>query len=153
MEEAAPSLCCLERVITVNDRSFNYSYSAEHRREIEQIKQKYIPREQAENSAERKLGQLKRLDASCESAAQLAGLLLGVGGVLIFGVGMCCILVWQLYLLGVLIAMIGIPMMIAAKPVYDRALKERREKAASEIMRLTEELENGSSTEVRIEQS
>ena len=124
----------------MSERGFNYSYSASKQNEIDRIRQKYLPKQQ--NTEQDKLERLRRLDAGCESAAQIAGLVLGIVGTLVFGLSMCCFLVWGKYILGSLIAIVGIPMMIAAKPVYDRVLAARREKAAPEILRLSAELEN-----------
>ncbi len=120
---------------------FNYSYSANRQAEIDRIKAKYMPEKKSEE--ENKLERLRKLDASCESVAQTAGLVLGIVGTLVFGVAMTCFLVWGQYLLGSLAAVIGIPMIVMAKPVYDKVLRERRAKAAPEILRLTRELENG----------
>ena len=115
---------------------FNYSYSANRQAEIDRIKAKYMPAKKSEE--ENKLERLRKLDASCESTAQV-----GIVGTLVFGVAMTCFLVWGQYLLGSLAAVIGIPMIVMAKPVYDKVLRERRAKAAPEILRLTRELENG----------
>lgn len=124
----------------MNENKFNYNYSAERHEEISRIREKYLPKEQA---AENKLERLRKLDASCESKAQTAGLVLGIVGVLVFGLSMCCFLVWEQYILGSLIAVVGIPMMVLAKPVHDRVLSKARAQAAPEILRLSQELEQG----------
>ena len=127
----------------MNDNKFNYNYSAERHEEVSRIREKYLPKEQQEQAAENKLERLRRLDSSCESKAQTAGLVLGIVGVLVFGLSMCCFLVWEQYILGTLIAVVGIPMMVLAKPVYDRVLAKARAQAAPEILRLSQELEQG----------
>lgn len=124
----------------MNEQRFDYSYNADKQAEIERIKQKYLPRQA--DIEQSKLERLRKLDASCESAAQIAGLVLGIIGTLVFGISMTCFLVWGQYILGTLIAIIGIPMIVMAKPVYDKVLKAKREKAAPEIIRLSEELES-----------
>ena len=127
----------------MNENKFNYNYSAERHEEVSRIREKYLPKEQQEQAAENKLERLRRLDSSCESRAQTAGLVLGIVGVLVFGLSMCCFLVWEQYVLGALIAAVGIPMMVLAKPVYDRVLSKARAQAAPEILRLSSELEQG----------
>lgn len=124
-----------------NENKFSYSYSAPRQEEINRIRDKYLPKEQ--QTEQNKLEQLRRLDASCESAAQIAGLVLGVVGTLVFGLSMCCFLVWESYILGALIAVVGVPMMVLAKPAYDRVLEKKRAQAAPEILRLSHELEQG----------
>ena len=120
---------------------FNFSYSADKQAEINKIREKYIPKQV--DIGQSKLERLRKLDASCESAAMIAGLSTGIIGTLVFGFGMSCFLSLGLYVLGVIIGLVGLPMIILAKPVYDRVLKIRREKAAPEIMRLSAELESG----------
>ena len=120
---------------------FNYTYSADKQAEINRIREKYIPKQI--DIKQSKLDQLRKLDASCESAAMIAGLSTGIIGTLVFGLGMSCFLSMGLYVTGVIIGVIGVPMIIAAKPVYDKVLKSKREKAAPEILRLSSELESG----------
>ena len=61
---------------------------------------------------------------------------------MIMGVGMCCTTVWQgLWLFpGVVIGLIGMAVLAAAYPIYQKTLKKEREKIAPEIIRLTDEL-------------
>ena len=121
------------------ENDFTYTHSAERQQELDRIRSKYVktPASQQED----KMDRLRKLDASCESLAMTAGLCIGIVGTLVFGLGMCCFLVWQLYPLGVILGILSLPMIIAAKPLYDKVLADRREKAAPEILRLTEELE------------
>lgn len=120
---------------------FSYNYSAGRQAEIDKIKEKYLPTKISEQ--ESKLERLRKLDASCEGAAQAAGIGLGVIGTLIFGLGMSLFLSFGYYIFGIVVGVVGIPLIIMAKPVYDKVLKAKREKAAPEIIRLSEELERG----------
>ncbi|EGC04445.1 hypothetical protein [Ruminococcus albus] len=123
------------------NEKFSYNYSAGRQAEIDRIREKYQPT--PVSAQEEKMARLRRLDSSCESAAQVAGLVLGIVGTLVFGLCMCCFMVWHHYVLGVLLGLVGLPMIAAAKPVYDRVLKTMREKNAPEIIRLTDELKGG----------
>ena len=76
--------------------NFNYSYSAERQAEVEAIRKKYLPKEEQED----KMAELRKLDASVGTPGLIASLALGVVSALIFGVGMCCFLVWNLWALG-----------------------------------------------------
>ena len=119
----------------MNER-FHYSYSAETQNEIEAIRRKYLPREEQED----KLEQLRRLDAGVTTPGLIASMALGIASVLIFGVGMCCFLVWNRFALGALLCVVGVVGMLAAPWLYRRLVEKRKQQIAPEILRLTEEL-------------
>lgn len=58
------------------------------------------------------------------------------------GAGMCCVMVWQgmCFIPGIVIGLIGMAVVAAAYPVFQRVIKREREKIAPEIIRLTDEL-------------
>lgn len=114
--------------------SFSYTYSAKQQEEIKNIRDKYMPREES------KMEQLRRLDAGVTQKGTLFSLIIGILSALIFGVGMCCCLVWNLFIPGTVIGVIGIAGIAAAYPVYMRITEKEREKIAPEIIRLTDEL-------------
>ena len=116
--------------------NFEYSYSAEAQREIEAIRKKYLPREEQEN----KMEQLRKLDASVGTRALIASMALGILSALVFGVGMCCFLVWSLWVLGAILCIIGVVGMLVAPWLYRRLVEKRKAEIAPEILRLTEEL-------------
>ena len=116
--------------------SFTYHYSAERQSEIDAIRKKYLPPAEQEN----KLEQLRKLDASLTTGALTASMALGIAGVLIFGVGMCCFLVWRIWALGALLCVAAVIGMLAAPVLYRRLVEKRRQQIAPEILRLTEEL-------------
>ena len=118
------------------NENFNYTYSAERQSEIEAIRKKYLP--QAEQ--ERKMEQLRKLDSSVGTAALAASLALGIFSMLVFGTGLCCFLVWSIYIPGGLLCVAGAAGMLAAPWLYRRLLEKRRQQIAPEILRLTEEL-------------
>ena len=116
--------------------SFTYNYSAERQSEIDAIRKKYLPPAEQEN----KLEQLRKLDASLTTGALTASMALGIAGVLIFGVGMCCFLVWRIWALGALLCVVGVIGMLVAPVIFRRLVEKRRQQIAPEILRLTEEL-------------
>lgn len=116
--------------------NFHYSYSAEKQNEIEAIRKKYLPREEQED----KLEQLRRLDAGVTTPGTIAAMALGIVSALVFGVGMCCFLVWNRFALGALLCMVGVVGMLAAPWLYRRLVEKRKQQIAPEILRLTEEL-------------
>ena len=116
--------------------SFEYNYSAERQSEIEAIRRKYLPQAEQEN----KMEQLRKLDASVGTKALIASMALGIVSALVFGVGMCCFLVWNLWVLGTLLCVVGVIGMLVAPWLYRRLVEKRRREIAPEILRLTDEL-------------
>lgn len=116
--------------------TFEYNYSAKQQKEIKTIREKYVPKE------ENKMEQLRRLDASATKPGTAASIIVGVIGALLFGIGMCCTMVWMgnLFIPGIVIGVAGLLAIAAAYPVYTYITKKQREKLAPEIMRLTDEL-------------
>lgn len=127
-----------------NNEGFNYTYSAKGQEEIKAIRKKYATTEETED----KMTQLRRLDASVYSKASTAALAVGIVGALILGIGMSLVMTDIGAVLGTVLAMvigvgigvIGIVLVCLAYPIYNRTLKKEREKIASEILRLTDEL-------------
>ena len=118
------------------DQTFHYTYSARQQEEIQNIRKKYLPKE------EDKMEQLRRLDQGTTKKGRILSITLGVIGCLLLGVGMCCTMVWmeQLFIPGIIIGLIGIGAVIAAYPLYTRVTRKEREKVAPQILQLTEEL-------------
>lgn len=116
--------------------NFHYRYSAEKQNEIEAIRRKYLPKEEQED----KLEQLRRLDAGVTAPGMIAAMVLGIVSVLVFGVGMCCFLVWNRFALGALVCVVGVVGMLAAPWLYRSLVEMRKQQIAPEILRLTEEL-------------
>lgn len=116
--------------------AFSYTYSSKQQEEIRQIRDKYIPKE------ENKMEQLRRLDESATRPGTIAAVTVGIVGILLLGVGMCCTMVWMdtMFVPGIIIGGIGIVGVSATYPLYNRITKKQREKLAPEILRLTKEL-------------
>ena len=124
--------------IGVNNQSFEFTYSAKHQKEIENIRKKYMPHEES------KLDTLKKLDRRVQSAGMIESLCIGIVGALVFGVGMCFGLDalegadWLTLLFGILGALIMLP----AYPIYKRIARKTKDKLTPEIISLSEEIIN-----------
>ena len=120
----------------MENKSFTYNYSAARNKEVENIRKKYMPKEES------KIETLKRLDDRVQTAGMIEGLCLGIIGALVFGIGMCLFLdvfagaVW----LTALFMIIGTLLMIPAYPIYRRIAHRTKEKLTPEILRLSEEI-------------
>ena len=119
--------------------TFVYNYSAKENAEVQAIRKKYLPREES------KLEELKRLDYTVQSSGMIESLSVGIGGALIFGLGMS--LAMQiigsglvLKILGVLIGIVGILGMLAAYPVHRKVFEKTKKKHLPRILELTAEL-------------
>lgn len=123
------------------DTSFSYTYSADQQKEIEQIRKKYLPKE------EDKMEQLRKLHNSASQKAQAASIAIGVIGALILGTGMSLCMTdlgaslgHLALVLGILVGLAGMVLVALAYPVYNRILTRERQRIAPEILRLTDEL-------------
>ncbi|MBQ8740578.1 MAG: hypothetical protein IJY79_03385 [Clostridia bacterium] len=121
------------------DITFSYNYSAKRNKEVQEIREKYLPREES------KFEELKRLDNTVQNAGMIESLCMGIGGALIFGLGLC--LVMQvigsgafLVVLGLLLGIVGMGGMLAAYPIYRKIFDKTRQKLAPRILLLTAEL-------------
>ena len=118
----------------MENTTFNYTYSAARNKEVESIRNKYIPREES------KLERLKKLDLRVQMAGTIESLCFGIVGALVFGLGMCFFLdvfagaAWLTALLMVLGAVIMIP----AYPIYRRIARKTKAELTPEILRLSE---------------
>ena len=124
-----------------NNHSFEYTYSAQQQKEVEAIRQKYLPKE------EDKMEQLRKLHYSATQKAQAASIAIGVIGALVLGTGMSLCMTELgtalghfAMVLGILVGLIGLIMVALAYPLYNRVLKKERQRNAPEILRLSEEL-------------
>ena len=131
-----------------NKEGFSFTYSAAQQQEVEDIRKKYLPKE------EDKMEQLRKLHAVPTQKAQAASLAVGVIGALIMGTGMSLAMtdIGQMLgshrelsmLIGILIGLVGMVLVAFAYPLYNRVLRKEQEKIAPEILRLSDELLNSS---------
>lgn len=120
---------------------FNFKYSApdeEERKEINNIRQRYLPQKQTESKFEK----LKRLDAKVKNSAIILSLSFGIAGCLIFGLGLTMFLEWNLKTPGIFTGLIGVISMIFAYPSYKYTLNRGKQKYGEEILSLSNDLLN-----------
>ena len=125
----------------MENNSFEYTYSAQRQKEVEEIRKAYLPKEKD------KMAELRKLHAIPTQKAQAAAIAVGTIGALILGTGMSLCMtdigaaLGNLALiLGIMIGLAGVVTVAVAYPIYNRVLKKEREKIAPEILRLTDEL-------------
>lgn len=124
-----------------DNNTFRMTYSAEQQQEVQQIREKYMPK------APDKMEQLRQLDAHVGKKATTTALTIGIIGTLLLGLGMSMLMSEfgtifgaAAIPLGIGIGIVGIAAVASAYPLYGHILRREREKIAPEILRLTEEL-------------
>ena len=124
-----------------NKEGFRFTYSAQQQKEVEAIRQKYLPKEAD------KMEQLRKLHAIPTKKAQAAALVVGIVGALIMGTGMSLVMTQigaalgsLALVLGIIVGVAGMVPVALAYRIYNRVLKKQREKIAPEILRLSDEL-------------
>lgn len=119
-----------------NEVIFRYNYSAEQNKEVQAIRNRYLPKEES------KFDELKRLDRCVQSAGMIQALSIGIVGCLVFGLGMCLAMqvIGSSSAFGVFLGMIGVIVMIFAYPVYRIFFGKAKEKHKFRILELAAEL-------------
>lgn len=119
-----------------NDTIFQYNYSAARNKEVQAIRNKYLPK------PENKLDELKRLDKCVHSAGMVQSLTIGIFGCLIFGLGMCFAVqvLGNSIAFGALLGACGILVMLLAYPMYRIRFKKAKAKYQPRILELAAEL-------------
>ena len=126
----------------MEEKGFQYTYSAKEQNEINDIRKKYLPKE------EDKMEQLRRLDASVNRKGTVVSLVIGIIGALIMGAGMSLVMtdlgaklgMASVMVPGIVIGIVGMIGVCLAYPVYQAVTKHERERIAPEIIRLSDEL-------------
>lgn len=116
--------------------TFAYTYSAPCQSEVQKIREKYLPKEVS------KLDQLRALDKSVTKRGTAVSLVHGILYSLLLGLGMSCCMVWAgtLFVPGIVVGCVGIAGIAGTYPIYNRLVRQDRERIAPEILRLSEEL-------------
>ena len=120
---------------------FHFTYSAAQQQEVENIRKKYLPKQ------EDKMEQLRKLHAVPTQKAQAASLAVGIIGALVLGTGMSLAMTdigaalgSLSMIVGIAVGLVGMVLVALAYPLYNRVLEKQREKIAPEILRLSDEL-------------
>lgn len=113
-----------------------YRYTAEEQRENDELLRKYAHGRSGDH-----LEELREIDRRVTRRATMWSVLIGVGGTLVFGVGLTLVLTFNLMLPSIVIGGVGIAVMAAMPAFYGELLRREREKAAPHIRALTGEAE------------
>ena len=118
---------------------FSYTYIAPANQEVLNIRKKYLPQEES------KLDKLKRLDHLVQNSGVVESLCAGVGGCLIFGLGMCLAMQvigggTALTVLGIVLGLVGFVGWGINYPIYKKLLEKGKAKYAYEIVELAREI-------------
>ena len=120
----------------MNENAFSYTYSAACNQEVLNIRKKYLPKE------ENKLEELMRLDRLVQNSGVKESLCAGIGGCLIFGLGLCLSMgvIGRMFWPGVILGLIGSAGMLAAFPVYRKFFNKAKALHVPRILELTAQL-------------
>lgn len=122
-----------------NEATFSYTYSAPERQEILNVRKKYLPQEESA------LDELKRLDNLVQNAGVIQSLCAGIGGCLIFGLGLCLItkVIGNAVWLGMILEIFGTVGMISAFPVHKKFFNKAKAQHVPRILELADQLTAG----------
>ncbi|MBQ7880973.1 MAG: hypothetical protein IJ358_03945 [Clostridia bacterium] len=122
-----------------NDFEFKYvAPTAEERKEIESIRNSYTIKDKSSNKLER----LRSLDRKVKNIPTMVSLIVGVVGILIFGLGFSMVLEWDLFVWGIVVSIVGLIPIIMAYPLHLKVEKQLKNKHSKEILEISEELLN-----------
>ncbi|MDE6619952.1 MAG: hypothetical protein K2K74_05595 [Lachnospiraceae bacterium] len=114
---------------------YAYTYSSKQNEEINNILSKYAPKE------EDKMEQLRQLDQRVTQRGSVISILVGTISSLVFGIGMCCTMLWTSYFAeGIVIGVLGVIGVSSAYPIYNYVVKKERAKIADQVIALGNEL-------------
>ena len=131
----------------MKNNEFEYKYVAptsEERREIESIRTRYL----IKNKSFNKLEYLRCLDRKVKATPSIISIIIGVVGILIFGLGFAMVLEWDLILWGVVVSIGGVCLMLVAYPVYKYVIHKLKNKYSKEILEISSELLNDENKEL-----
>ena len=127
-----------------NEQVFTYNYSAKKNKEIEAIRNRYLPREISE------LDRLRKLDADVRRPANVFAYVFGIISAIIMGAGMSLIMteigeivkIENTMQVGIVIGVIGLILALINYPIYKAILNSRKRKYGSDILSLSDKILN-----------
>lgn len=114
--------------------TFNFTYSAAHREEVEHIRSKYMKGQECD------LDELRKIDARVTSTATFAAIGVGIVGIMVFGCGLSLCLSLGRPILGIVLSGAGLVVMGCGLLVNRLVLQRLREKYAPRVMELSDKL-------------
>lgn len=124
--------------------TFSYTYSAKENKEIQEICMKYLPQNESELDA------LRKLDAKVKRPANIFAYVFGSLGAVVMGSGMSLIMtdigskigMAEVMVPGIIIGVMGMLMVVINYPIYKKILGSRRKKYADEVIALSDKITN-----------
>lgn len=123
----------------MENRRFEYSYSAlskKERAEVENIKKRY----EGESITAITYKRLKKIDFHVNFISIFLSTIVCVFGLLIVGLGLSMIWVWNDNVIGSIISLIGSIPTAISYPLYRAILKKARKKYSAEVIHISETL-------------
>lgn len=120
---------------------FEYNYNVPTPKEQETIK-KILAEYEHKNDVNEKVNYLKKLDFKVKVLPTIIGYVLGIGGILVFGVGLTSILEWNKFFLGVIISIIGVIIASMSYHIYKWIFIKMKKKYSNKIIELSKQLLN-----------
>ncbi|MFA6938122.1 MAG: hypothetical protein WCQ67_07805 [Treponema sp.] len=103
---------------------------------VNSIRSKYDKK----STRQEKVEEIENLDQSVTSAGTVWALVYGIIGALIFGTGMCCVIIWNRMVFGIIIGLLGMIIMSLAIPGRKLAMERQKAKVSGQIKKLSEEV-------------
>lgn len=127
-----------------NQDSFSYTYSPKENQEVQNIRSKYLPREESGLDA------LKRLDKKVRRAPAVFACIFGSLSAIIMGCGMSLTMtdlgealgIASPMVFGIVIGIAGIGLAALNYPIYKGMLRRRTAKFAPQILALSDKIMN-----------
>lgn len=112
----------------------NFNATEKDTKQAEQIRRQYLARE------ENKMEQLRALDSKVKMPGTILSYIVGSIGALVMGGGMSLVMVNGNMTTGIVLGVVGMLVAAVAYPIYRGITGSRKNKYASEIMRLSSEI-------------
>ena len=112
--------------------NFNYTYSAKTNDEIKKIREKYLTDTKEKTNYEK----IIELDKKTTRKPTIFALIFGILSALILGAGMSMVIMWQMYIVGIIVGVIGMLLATLNYFVFKNMLKKEKEKVKDEILNL-----------------
>lgn len=122
------------------ERSFDYTYSAQAQKEAAGIYRKYgvQPTKNLIETAD--LEELRQIDQSTAHPGRIISWIIGSIGTLVMGTGMCMCMVGggELFTPGIGVGLPGMAAIIAAYPLYNSITKRQKKKNTKKILEISD---------------
>lgn len=124
----------------MDNAEFNYTYtslSQAEKKQVENIKRQYGGMDTQKDSD---LAELLQLDKKVKTIPKMIATIIGVVGMLVFGLGMSIVMVWENMIVGSIVGVVGLLACIVAPLLYKAIFLQLKNKYSSQIIKLSERL-------------